>query len=178
MVDLRGNVATRLAKAEKGDCEALVLARAGLLRLGLADRVVEVFESDRLLSAVGQGVIAVEVREDDTRTRALAAEIDHVPTRHAASAERAMLARLEGGCQVPVGGLAVEGEGFLVRLSGLVADLDGRRVIRLAEAARVTGDSDARALGERLADRLLAAGAREVLDRVRAASLLPVPEAP
>jgi hydroxymethylbilane synthase len=89
-----------------------------------------------------------------------------------------MLARLEGGCQVPVGGLAVEGEGFLVRLSGLVADLDGRRVIRLAEAARVTGDSDARALGERLADRLLAAGAREVLDRVRAASLLPVPEAP
>ncbi len=174
MVDLRGNVATRLAKAGKGECDALVLARAGLLRLGLAKRAVEVFEPDRLLPAVGQGVIAVEVREDDTRTRPLVAALDHVPTRHAASAERAMLARLEGGCRVPVGGLAVLGEGLL-RLIGLVADLDGRRVVRLDEAARVAEEAGARALGERLAERLLAAGAREVLDRVRAAPL-PAPE--
>ncbi len=168
IVDLRGNVATRLAKAEKGDCEALVLARAGLVRLGLADRVVEVFDPGRLVPAVGQGAIAVEVRQDDRRVCELVRTIDHRPTRLAVVAERALLACLEGGCQVPIGALAVFA-GDVLGLTGLVADLDGRQVVRAAETARVEAEEDARALGERLAERLEAAGARAVLDRVRAA---------
>ena len=107
IVELRGNVSTRLAKAERGECEALVLARAGLLRLGLESRAVEVFEPERILPAVGQGVVAVEVREGDARARDLASAIDHTATRLAVTAERALLARLEGGCQVPIGALAV-----------------------------------------------------------------------
>jgi hydroxymethylbilane synthase len=174
IVEVRGNVSTRLAKAERGECEAIVLARAGLLRLGLGNRAVEVFDPERLLPAVGQGVVAVEVREDDARTRELAAAIDHRPTRLAVTAERALLARLEGGCQVPVGALAVGAGGELV-LSALVADLDGRDPVRATEAAKVASEEEARALGERVAERLLAGGAREVLDRIRAAvpALLP-----
>jgi hydroxymethylbilane synthase len=168
IVEVRGNVATRLAKTERGECEALVLARAGLLRLGLENRAVEVFDPERLLPAVGQGVVAVEVREDDARTRDLAAAIDHRPTRLAVTAERALLARLEGGCQVPVGALAVCAGGELA-LTGLVADLDGRRCIRSAESAKATSEGEARALGERVAERLLAGGARDILDGIRAA---------
>jgi hydroxymethylbilane synthase len=168
IVELRGNVSTRIAKAERGECEALVLARAGLLRLGLENRAVEVFEPERILPAVGQGVVAVEVRERDRRVIDLAAAIDHAPTRLAVTAERALLARLEGGCQVPIGALAVCVEGGL-RLDGLVADLDGRRVVRASEVARVTSRAEACGLGERAAAKLVAGGATEVLDRIRAA---------
>ena len=168
IVELRGNVSTRLAKAERGECEALVLARAGLLRLGLESRAVEVFEPERILPAVGQGVVAVEVREGDARARDLAAAIDHTATRLAVTAERALLARLEGGCQVPIGALAACAEGGL-RLDGLVADLDGRRIVRASEAARVTSEGEALRLGERVAARLLAQGAADVLDGIRAA---------
>ena len=151
-------MSTRLAKAERGECEALVLARAGLLRLGLESRAVEVFEPERILPAVGQGVVAVEVREGHARARDLAAAIDHTATRLAVTAERALLARLEGGCQVPIGALAACAEGGL-RLDGLVADLDGRRIVRASEAARVTSEGEALRLGERVAARLLAQGA-------------------
>jgi hydroxymethylbilane synthase len=168
IVDVRGNVSTRLAKTERGECEALVLARAGLLRLGLESRAVEVFEPERMLPAVGQGVVAVEVRGADARARDLAAAIDHAATRLAVTAERALLARLEGGCQVPVGGLAVCVAGGL-RLDGLVAALDGRRVVRVSETSRVTSEAEALGLGERAAARLLAGGAAEVLDGIRAA---------
>ncbi len=172
IVEIRGNVATRLAKTERGECEAVVLARAGLLRLGLEGRAVEVFDPERILPAVGQGVVAVETREDDARTRDLVTSIEHRPTRLAVTAERTLLARLEGGCQVPVGALAVSTGDELV-LTALVADLDGRDRVRASESAVAASESEARALGERVAERLLAGGAREVLDRIRAAALVP-----
>jgi hydroxymethylbilane synthase len=168
IVEVRGNVATRLAKAERGECDAIVLARAGLLRLGLADRAVEVFDPERLLPAVGQGALAVEVRRDDTRVLGLVRHLDHRETRLAVSAERSLLARLEGGCQVPVGALAVLADGDL-QLRALVADIDGRRVVRASGAARVATEAEAQALGERVAEQLVAEGAREVLDGIRAA---------
>jgi hydroxymethylbilane synthase len=167
IVEVRGNVATRLEKAERGECEAVVLARAGLLRLGLEGRVVEVFDPERMLPAVGQGVVAVEAREDDASTRELAASIDDRATRLAATAERTLLARLEGGCQVPVGALAAPTGDELV-LTALVAALDGRDRVRASSSAKVATESDARALGESVAEKLLAGGAREVLDRIRA----------
>jgi len=176
IVEVRGNVATRLAKAERGECDAVVLARAGLLRLGLADRAVEVFDPERLLPAVGQGALAVEVRTDDTRLLELVARLDHRETRLSVSAERSLLARLEGGCQVPVGALAAFGDGGL-HLRALVADVDGGRVVRASGSARVATEADARALGDRVAGQLLAEGAGDVLDRIRAAGRA-VPQSP
>jgi hydroxymethylbilane synthase len=167
IVEVRGNVATRLAKPERGECDAVVLARAGLLRLGLADRAVEVFDPERMVPAVGQGALAVEVRTDDPRVVALVARIDHLETRLAVTAERSLLARLEGGCQVPVGALAAFADGVL-QLRALVSDLDGRRVVRASGSARVGREADAQELGDRVAETLVADGARDVLEGIRA----------
>jgi hydroxymethylbilane synthase len=177
IVEVRGNVATRLAKAERGECEAVVLALAGLLRLGLADRAVEVFAPERILPAVGQGALAVEVREGDAPLRELVARIDHRPTRLAVAAERSLLARLEGGCQVPVGALAAFVAEGVLELSALVADIDGQQVVRASASAEVATEADACAVGDRVAERLVAKGAREVLDRIRAAGRA-VPQSP
>ncbi len=177
IVEVRGNVATRLAKAVRGECEAVVLALAGLLRLGLADRAVEVFEPERMLPAVGQGALAVEVREGDAKRRELLARIDHRPTRLAVSAERSLLARLEGGCQVPVGALAVFGAKGSLELSALVADLDGEKVVRASGSGAAATEADACAVGDRVAAQLIAEGAREVLNRIRAVGRA-VPQSP
>jgi hydroxymethylbilane synthase len=168
VVDLRGNVPTRLAKVERGDCDAAVLALAGLRRLGLEAAVAAVIEPRELLPAVGQGAIAVQSRTGDRRVAPWLAALDHAPTRLATFAERAFLARLEGGCQVPIGALATLAEGRL-RLRGLVADVDGSVVLRGALEAPVADEPAATRLGERVAGELLAAGATAVLARVRAA---------
>jgi hydroxymethylbilane synthase len=168
VVDLRGNVPTRLAKVERGDCDAAVLALAGLYRLGLESAVAAVIEPQELLPAVGQGAIAVQSRARDGRTAPCLAALDHTPTRLATWAERAFLARLEGGCQVPIGALATLAEGRL-RLRGLVADVDGSVVLRGTLEAPVEDEPAAARLGERVAEQLLAAGATAVLARVRAA---------
>jgi hydroxymethylbilane synthase len=168
VVDLRGNVPTRLEKIERGHCDAAVLALAGLRRLGLEAAVAAVLEPQDLLPAVGQGAIAVQSRAGDLGVASWLAALDHVPTRLATVAERALLARLEGGCQVPVGALATLAEGRL-HLRGLVADLDGSLVLRGALDAPAGDEPAAARLGERVADELLAAGATAVLARVRAA---------
>jgi hydroxymethylbilane synthase len=168
VVDLRGNVPTRLAKLERGDCDAAVLALAGLRRLGLEHAVSAVLEPDAMLPAAGQGALAVQCRRGDDRVSALLAPLDHGPTRLAVAAERGLLARLEGGCQVPVGCLATRASGRL-RLRGLVADLDGSVVVPGALEEEVADEPAATLLGERLAGQLLGAGAREILARVRAA---------
>ncbi len=168
IVDLRGNVPTRLAKLERGECDAAVLALAGLRRLGLEHAVGAVLEPEAMLPAPGQGALAVQCRRGDARVSALLGPLDHGPTRLAVAAERGFLTRLEGGCQVPVGCLATSA-GTRLHLRGLVADVDGSAVVPgvLEEAA---GDElAAAALGEQLAERLLANGAREILARVRAA---------
>jgi len=168
VVDLRGNVPTRLEKVARGDCDAAVLAVAGLRRLGREDAIAAVLEPEDLLPAVGQGAIAVQSRGDDPRVAALLAGLEHGPTRLAVAAERGLLARLEGGCQVPVGALGTLSEGRL-RLRGLVAAVDGSVLVRGALEETAGDEDSATRLGERLAETLLAKGAREVLARVRAA---------
>ncbi len=170
LVDVRGNLPTRLAKFDRGDYDGLVLARAGLVRLGLGDRIAEAIEPGVIVPAVGQGALAIEARAGDARMKALLEALEHRPTRLATSAERAFLARLEGGCQVPVGALATL-RGDTLTLEGIVADVDGRASVRGNASAAVSNVADAAALGTRLAEQLLARGADGILGRVRAAAL-------
>jgi hydroxymethylbilane synthase len=159
-VTMRGNLDTRLCKLERGDCEALVLAAAGVHRLGLGERVTAYFSFDQMCPAVGQGALGIEIRADDGRAREAVAPLDHPATHQAVRAERALLRRLGGGCQVPIAAHALLEEGQL-RLRGLVANLDGTRVVR---AQAVGSVSDPEALGAAVAEDLLRQGGREILD--------------
>ncbi len=162
MVMLRGNVPTRVRKLHEGACAAIVLAAAGLIRLGWAHRVTEYLPLTVSLPAVGQGALGIEARADDACVRDLLAPLHDRRTAVAVSAERAFLARLEGGCQVPIAGHAVL-ENRTVKLEGLVASLDGTRVIR----DRMDGPVDEAALiGTSLANRILDAGGKRILDVV------------
>jgi hydroxymethylbilane synthase len=151
--DVRGNVDTRLRKLDEGEYDALVLAAAGLIRLGRADRVSRPLEPAELTPMVGQGALGVEARADDGAAVALAARIDHRPTRRCVEAERAFLARLGGGCRLPVGALATV-EGGELRLRVVLGDETGRRVERREGRGR---PGDGAALAARLADEVLAA---------------------
>ena len=156
IVGIRGNVDTRLSRLDEGRCEALVLALAGLERLGLAERVAEVLDPDRMVPAVGQGALAVQVRADDPLATAIAF-LDHPPTRRAVLAERAFLTAMGGGCRAPLAAHARQEEGALVA-RGAALEPDGREVLRHT----IRGPAeDAALLGRRLA--------REMLDRGAAA---------
>src|ERR1035441_10076835 len=125
-VAMRGNLDTRLRKLERSDCEALVLAAAGVHRLALSEHITSYFSFDQMCPAVGQGALGIEIRSDDPRARDAVARLDHPATHQAVRAERAVLRRLGGGCQVPIAAHAVAEDG-LMRLQGLVANLDGKR---------------------------------------------------
>lgn len=160
--DLRGNVNTRLAKLDQGEYDALILASAGLLRLGLGERIREAIAEDLLLPAVGQGAVGIESRLDDARTRALLAPLADADTTLRVSAERAMNTRLNGGCQVPIAGFATLADGQLT-LRGRVGSPCGTEML----ADEVQGAAgDAEHLGVMLAERLLAAGAGRILAAV------------
>jgi len=157
--DLRGNVDTRLRKVESGEYEAVVLAKAGLDRLGLSQRIAETLEPDVCLPAVGQGAIAVQARVKDTDAAAFLAPLDDAETRTAIIAERALLAAMQGGCQVPLGAWARMERGELV-MEACVCSVDGVQYIK----ERATGAAEnATQLGEQLARQLLDAGAMEIL---------------
>lgn len=159
---LRGNVDTRVRKLDAGDYDAIVLAAAGLKRMGLAGRISAFLDVETLLPAVGQGAIGIEMRVGDPETNGLVSSLDDPGTRTAVSAERAFLRRLEGGCQVPIAAHAIVSGGSL-EISGLVASLDGRTVIR----DQVSGAADqAEALGVMLAELVLDRGGREILEAV------------
>jgi hydroxymethylbilane synthase len=161
---LRGNVDTRLRKLESGEYDAIVLACAGLARLGLADRISERLPHSVCLSAPGQGALALQVREDDAEARAVVMPLDHRPSRIAVTAERALLEKLAGGCMVPVGALGkVEGDRLL--LDAIVTDPEGQRAFRGQEAGPA---AEAEAVGRALAARLLEQGAGRVLEECRA----------
>jgi hydroxymethylbilane synthase len=162
IVSIRGNVETRLRKLEELSLDAVVLASAGLARLGLEGRITERLAVETLLPAVGQGALGLECREDDARTRGLALALSDAGAAAAVEAERAFLARLEGGCQVPIAGYAVA-EGEDVAFSGLVASLEGDRVVRGRGRARRT---QAASLGRQVAEEVLARGGREILAEV------------
>jgi hydroxymethylbilane synthase len=162
IVTLRGNVNTRLRKLDAGEFDAIILAVAGLKRLGFADRIRAPLAPEESLPAVGQGVVCIECRSDDPATTRLVAALDHAATRCCVAAERALNAALEGGCQVPVAGYAVL-QGNELHLRGLVGEPDGSRVVR----GEVRGPAAAaESLGTALAQELLARGARAILDRV------------
>jgi hydroxymethylbilane synthase len=172
--DVRGNVDTRLRKLADGQYDALVLASAGLDRLGFTDAAVAgprhfeavgasfvalAIPAAEMLPAVAQGILAIECRADDSLTLGLLATLDHAPSRDAALAERAFLGRLEGGCQVPIAANAVL-EGDTLRLRGFVGSLDGATLI----TGELVGDlADPAAIGVALAEDLLARGAAEIL---------------
>ena len=166
--DLRGNVDTRLRKLDEGQYDAVILASAGLRRLGFAARISASVPVNVMLPAVGQGALGIETRADDAETNALVAMLDDAPTRAACTAERALLRALGGGCQVPIAAHATVSDGRL-RLAALVAALDGTQLIRAAleddvTRAETAGAALAANLRAQGADRLLA-GLDEVLAR-------------
>ncbi len=160
--DSRGNVGTRLAKLDRGEYDAVILAVAGLKRLALPQRIRQPLDPRLCLPAVGQGAIGIECRLADSRTRALLAPLHHHETAMRIGAERAMNARLDGGCQVPIGSYA-EIEGDRIWLRALVGSPDGSRVIRVEGRAPLDQGEQ---LGVNLAEELLSRGAREILDHV------------
>ena len=164
IVPLRGNLDTRLKKLSNGDLDAIVLAAAGLKRLGLDCHITTVLPPDTMLPAVGQGALCIESRTNDHSTASLLTGLDHAETHFAVMAERAFLDRLQGGCQVPIAALGtIEGE--TLTLTGLVAELDGSRLIK----SSCTGPCDqAVSLGRDLAETLLKQGAGEILERLEA----------
>lgn len=157
--DLRGNVGSRLRKLDEDQYDAILLAHAGLARLGLAARIRESFDPQWFLPAIGQGIVGIECRRDDAETLALLAPLADPLSAARLAAERAMNAKLGGACQVPVAGHAVIDGGHL-RLEGLVGAPDGSQLIRDAVEGSI---HDAAAIGSELADRLLANGARAIL---------------
>lgn len=160
--DLRGNVNTRLAKLDAGDYDTIILAAAGLKRLGFADRIRSVIDTTISLPAVGQGAVCIETRSNDDAVNALVRQLNHEPTARCVRAERAMNTRLEGGCQVPIAGFA-ELDGNTLSMRGLVGHTDGQHTVR----ASITGNADnAEQLGTALADDLLAQGAADILKAV------------
>jgi hydroxymethylbilane synthase len=164
--DLRGNVDTRLRKLDEGQYDALVLACAGLRRLQLDGRISIALTTDQMLPAVGQGALAIETRAGDDDTIEIVRRLDHKFTRIACIAERALLRQLGGGCQLPIAAHAVVRD-KRIRLDGLVADPDGKQIVR----ERASGGLDeAEELGGLLGEQLLANGARELLAQTVSAS--------
>lgn len=162
VIDLRGNLDTRLRKLDEGCCDAIILAYAGLKRMGWQDRAAEVLHYDICLPAAGQGAIAVQCRKGEPVAKLLGA-IDHPPTRRCVSAERALLRALSAGCQTPIGALAEEIDGRTV-LRAVVASLDGLRIVREAGEGDISRPEE---IGEHLAAKLLDSLAREILEEVR-----------
>ena len=159
---LRGNVGTRLSKLDNGDYDAIILASAGLIRLGLADRIASFIDVEQSLPAVGQGAVGIECRTDDMQVQALLAPLADAETTYCVRAERAMNNHLQGGCQVPIGGYAVLQQGQLY-LRALVGDIDGSRIIRAEGKSAV---ENAEVLGVKIAEQLLAQGADKILQAI------------
>lgn len=160
--DVRGNVNTRLAKLDAGEYDAIILAVAGLQRLGMSDRIHQVIPSDISLHAVGQGALGIECRQGDIEILNLLKVLEHAESRDRALAERSFLRELEGGCQIPIG-VNTKIEGDTLTITGMVASLDGKRLIKDTLSANRT---EAENLGKQLADRLRQQGAQEILAEI------------
>lgn len=159
--DLRGNLQTRWRKLQESSMAGIVLAAAGVKRLGWEDRITEYISEEIMLSAVGQGSIAIEIASDRSDVRDLLSILNHKETERAVRAERALMYRLEGGCQIPIGALAVT-DHQQIFLNGMVASLDGQRILKIS----VSGDNPEQ-VGKEAAERLIALGAMEILHEIR-----------
>ena len=163
---LRGNLDTRLRKLKEGQFDAIVLAAAGLRRLAWTQEITEYLDPQLSLPAIGQGALGIEGRSNDGFVRDILSRLNHPPTRVAVTAERALLHRLEGGCQVPIAAYATLA-GDEIQMEGLVASVDGKTIIRDAIRGRI---AEAQALGTQLAERLLSRGADSILRAIYGAA--------
>jgi len=164
ILDLRGNVGTRLKKLDEGHFDAIILASAGLIRLGMAERITEMLDTTICLPAIGQGAVGVECRSDDDEVNKLLQVLNDDDTQICVAAERALNHRLEGGCQVPIAGHATLENGQLI-VRGLVGRIDGSKIISGEVAGLI---KDAEVMGVALADDLLSRGADVILKEVYA----------
>ena len=172
VVELRGNVPTRIKKVDDGHVHAAILAAAGLHRLGVPQHIASYLDAPAWLPAAGQGAIAVQIRDDDAHTLALIAPLDDARTHADTNAERAFLAALEGGCQVPIGALVV-GSGDERVLHGFIGDIRGKHTLR---ASLSLDDRNPELTGVRLANELRHEGASDILEALRRADRIPAPQ--
>lgn len=163
IIDLRGNLNTRLKKLDESSWHGIVAAKAGITRLGMSHRVTQILPIDLMLPAVGQGALAVEARIDDLRTNEIIHALHHQPTADAIAAERALLRELEGGCQVPLGAWAAI-DGTELQLHAVLGTIDGTTLIRGIRSGNV---ADAETIGMELARELLNRGGNEILEQLR-----------
>ena len=161
-LSIRGNLDTRIRKLENGEYDAIILAAAGLIRLGMGSKITQYLDDQQMLPAVGQGALCIESRQGDSKIDALLQTIDDRNTRIPVESERAFLKQLEGSCHIPVACFGtIDGE--TITLTGLVASEDGGEIIR----ERITGTADdAQKMGIELANTLLNRGAKEILERI------------
>lgn len=161
--DIRGNVDTRLRKLDDGEYDGIILAAAGLIRLGFAERITQIMNADVMVPAVGQGAIGIETREDDSAILSLCERLNHEETANAVVEERAFLRLLEGGCQIPIGCYAwFDGDEFIIK--GFIGDIDGEETI--TRTVRLPKDKF-RGSGERLAREMIEEGGGEILEKIR-----------
>lgn len=161
--DIRGNVQTRLRKMDEGYCDAMIMAAAGLQRLGLEHYISEIIDPKVVMPAVAQGAIAIEVRENDEEIMQLIQKINHQPTWNSILAERAFLRTLEGGCQVPLGCYS-ETNGDEITLYGFVASVDGNEMVKDYHSGRITSPENC---GKALANKLIERGAKSILNQIK-----------
>jgi hydroxymethylbilane synthase len=167
IVDIRGNLNTRFRKLEESEWAGMVLARAGVVRLGWTDRIGEAIAPETILPAVGQGALGIELRNDDERSASFVKALHHERTACAALAERALLRTLEGGCQIPIGAYGrVEKDGDLdvLKLDAIVGSIDGKTIVRGSTSGN---PSDPEQVGRELAEQLLRSGADRILEDIR-----------
>ena len=171
IVDLRGNLNTRLAKLDASDWDGIILARAGVIRLCYEERIAEVISLEKVLPAVGQGALAIEICEGDTHIADIVGTLTSKATMLATSGERALLRRLEGGCQIPIGAYGrIEKNVF--RLDAMIGSLDGKKILR----GKIHGEPEqSEALGVELAETLLESGGKEILDQIHTPNIQEVP---
>lgn len=164
--DIRGNVNSRLQKMEDGYCDAMIMAAAGLQRLGLEQYITEIIDPEVIMPAVSQGAIAIETRLNDPEVDELMEKLNHLNTWNTVVAERAFLAHLEGGCQVPLGCYSRVENGTL-NMSGFVASIDGKQYIREDISGEMTHGAE---LGVQMAEKMLEKGAKEILDQIKSSN--------
>lgn len=162
IINIRGNLNTRFAKLDGSDWHGMILARAGVIRLGFEERISYIIPIDILLPAVGQGALGIEIREDDDFAKQIFNQLNHLETAAACISERALLRRLEGGCQIPIAALG-KVENSTLFLKALIGSLDGKTIIR----DEISGDlNQAEKLGITLAEKLLVQGGAKILDDI------------
>jgi hydroxymethylbilane synthase len=163
IVEVRGNLGTRIDKLNASDWDGMLLAKAGLSRLGHSALITETLSPEQFLPAVGQGALAIEAREDDDAVAQVVGSLDHLPTRQATIGERALLRKLEGGCQIPIGAYGRIQNGTF-HLDAIIGSLDGKKSVRASISG---GPEESDRLGTELAERLLASGGDAILEEIR-----------